>query len=133
MSSTPDNDLKDTLTNPFYAVTFADYLFRHRKLASAQEDWVLLNAKLIDDLGAKEWLEELLDALALDRETYDGHDIINPSLAVTISERLQGDHQPLVTRDQWIEANVKQIREVGPNKWLWRLLKVLETGGPEEA
>jgi hypothetical protein len=132
MSSTSEDHLSSILTNPFYAVTFVDEVFKHRKLASAHEDWVLLNAKLMNDMGIKKWLEELLDALSVSSKEYDSHDIINPSLAVMISDRLQGDHQPLVTHEQWIQANTKQIEEIGANKWLWQLLDTLETGGPKE-
>lgn len=131
MRSITEDDMGSMLANPYYAVTLQDYLFGHQKRASADEDWVLLNIKLMEDLGAKQWLEELLDVLSLDNEIYDGHDIINPSLAVHISERLRGRHEPLITREQWIQANVKQIKEVGSSNWLWRLLNALETGGPE--
>lgn len=131
MNSMPEDNLSDMLANPFYIVVFADYLFKERELITAQEDWVLLNVRLIDDLGTKEWLGELLDVLTLDPKDYDGHDIINPSLATRFSNRLKGDHEPLVTREQWIHANTKLIKEIGSNKWLWKLLETLETGGLE--
>lgn len=131
MRSITEDDMGSMLANPYYVVTLQDYLFGRQKRASADEDWVLLNVKLMEELGAKQWLEELLDVLSLSHETYDGHDIINPSLAVHISERLRGRHEPLITREQWMQANVKQIKEIGSDNWLWRLLNVLETGGPE--
>lgn len=131
MSSITEDDLSDLLANPYYAISFHDYLFSRQKPAGADEDWVLLNAKLMDDIGAEEWLIELLDALSLSAKEYDGHDIINPSLAVPFSDRLRGHHEPLATREQWVRANIKQIEEIGSNNWLWRLLDVLQTGGPE--
>ena len=73
--------------------------------------------------------KELLDALSQTRKKYDGHDALNPTLTINISDRLQGDHPPLITRDQWVQANTKLIKELGTNTWLWRLLFTLETGG----
>ncbi len=119
------------LINPFYTVTLRDYLFKDRKLSGAKEDWVLLNSKLIEDMSADKWLIEFLDAISQKSSEYDGHDIINPGHVVIVSDRLQGDHEPLVTHEAWIEANVKAMKEYGTDKWLWRLLDVLETGGPE--
>jgi len=54
----------------------------------------------------------------------------NPALTINISDRLEGDHEPLVTRELWINANEKLIKELGPETWLWRLLDTLESGGP---
>ena len=88
------------------------------------------NAHLIEDMSAEGWLDELLDVLALSRAKYDGHDIINPTLTINVSYRLQGEHPPLVTREEWVKANVKLIDELGTTAWLWLLLEVLETGGP---
>jgi hypothetical protein len=129
MNHDDEKSPKAMLANPFYAVVFASHLF-NGKTAGAKEDWVLLNVKLIEELGPKEWLNELLDALSLSRAKYDGHDIINPSLAVVISGRLQGDHPSLVERQQWLVANEKLIKELGADAWLWQLLETLETGGP---
>lgn len=129
MPSINENDAQGILVNPFNVVVFADYVFLKRTHLGPKEDWVLLNAHIIDDIGAKIWLEELLDALSQTREEYDGHDALNPTLTINISNRLQGDHPPLVTRDQWVQANAKLIDELGSSAWLWRLLDTLETGG----
>jgi hypothetical protein len=132
MNTGNDSDVEGILANPFYAVIFASHLFKKRP-ETAKEDWILLNTQLIEEIGSSTWLEEFLDVISLPDKKYDGHDIINPSLAVKISIRLQGDHPPLVKREQWIQANVKLMDELGFAKWLDRLLDVLETGGPEAA
>lgn len=126
-----EDEAGSLLINPFYAVALRDYLFKDRELSGAKEDWVLLNSKLIEDMGADKWLSELLDAVSQEPSEYDGDEIIDPGHAVIISQRLQGDHELLITREVWIGANVKAIKEYGTDKWLWRLLDVLETGGPE--
>lgn len=53
----------------------------------------------------------------------------NPVYAITISSSLSVPHEPLITRDQWVQANAKLIEEMGPILYLQRLLEVLETGG----
>lgn len=130
MSTDNAPDDKDIITNPFYAVSFASHIFR-KHTEGPKEDWVLLNAHLIKELSAKVWLSELLDVLSQSRATYDGHDAINPTIVINVSDRLQGKHEPLVTREQWIQANTSLINELGAEAWLWQLLDVLETGGPQ--
>ncbi|MGH7157812.1 MAG: hypothetical protein ACREGD_01910 [Candidatus Saccharimonadales bacterium] len=126
---TPDES-PAALANPFYVVSLQNHMFFDHKSKTAKEDWVLLNANLIDDIGAKTWLDEFLDVVSLPRAKYDGHDVIDPSITVRASDRLQGEHEPLVTRKQWIEANTKLIKELGTAEWLYLMLGVLETGGP---
>ncbi len=120
-----ENNTGDNLVNPFYAVTFASHLFSQKPITS-EEDWLLLNAGLIEDMGMDQWLEELLDVLSLPRAKYDGHDIINPSLVVTISKSLQDTHQPIVTRQEWIQANAKLAKEISAQSWLELLLNTLQ-------
>jgi hypothetical protein len=130
MEDTPDAE--NLLANPFYTVVFTSRLFEEQP-EMAHEDWVLLNAHLIEDISSKVWLEELLNVISLPSAKYEGHDIINPCLAVKVSNRLQGEHPLLVTHEQWVQANIKLMDELGSAKWLERLLGVLETGEPEAA
>lgn len=39
-------------------------------------------------------------------------------------------HEPLVSEEQWIAANVQSIKELGAEEWLKTLLAVLKSGGP---
>ncbi len=128
MNTDNTSDAKSLIINPFYTVALASHVFK-KHTEGPKEDWVAANAHLIEDMGAKVWLDELLDVLSLSRAKYDGHDIINPTLTINISDRLQGEHPPLVKREEWIAANVKLIEELGATAWLWLLLEVLETGG----
>lgn len=123
-------DVEGMLTNPFYAVTFASHLFKKHSNLGSKEDWVAANAYIMKDIGAKVWLGELLDVLSQSRAEYDGHDIINPATTINIPDRLKGDHEPLITRELWINANEKLVKEIGVETWLWRLLDMLETGRP---
>ena len=42
--------------------------------------------------------------------------LINPSYAVNISPDLAREHEPLVTQDQWIQANLRLLDEIGSRK-----------------
>lgn len=116
------------LINPVATVKITDEMFVTHKPASSKEDWVLLNAELIKSIGAPAWLNDLLDALSLSKDEYDGHEIANPALTIAISDRLRTDFTQSIEREEWIKANAKLIDDVGAAEWLWLLLEVLETG-----
>jgi hypothetical protein len=128
MSSISEDDTKGALINPYYAIVFADYLFNAPGAPPlAREDWMLANYKLIDEVGVRNWLKELLDTLS--KEPSDkSHAFVNPGEAIVLSGRLYGKHEPTVDIDTWIEANANLIKELSIEEWLWQLLKVLETG-----
>ena len=54
--------------------------------------------------------------------------VINPFYAITIAEDLTIEHEPLISREVWIEANTKLLGELGVRAWLEKLLTVLEKG-----
>jgi hypothetical protein len=56
--------------------------------------------------------------------------LINPIYAVSIDPDLVGQHEAIIPRKQWIEANRKLINEIGSEEWLTRLLAVLEGNYP---
>jgi hypothetical protein len=56
--------------------------------------------------------------------------LINPIYAVAIDPGLVGSHEPIVTKQRWIEANERLIDEIGAETWLRRLLAVLEGNYP---
>lgn len=116
------------LINPVATVKITDKMFVTHKPASSKEDWVLLNAELIKSIGAPAWLNDLLDALSLSKDEYDGHEIANPALAIAISDKLRTGFTQSIEREDWIKANAKLISEVGAAEWLWLLLEVLEAG-----
>ncbi len=57
--------------------------------------------------------------------------LINPIYAVSISPDLVGQHETIIPREQWIEANQRLINELGTEEWLKRLLAVLEGSYPK--
>lgn len=128
MESTEDN-VRDSIINPFYAVSFADYLFKPDKIALTKEDWVLANTKLVQDMSASDWLRQLTINFTTEPTENLTHMVINPCQAVVFSDRLRGEHEPTVDVTAWITANIKLMEELGTEKWLWQLLSVLETGG----
>lgn len=132
MKSDEENNVRDTFINPYYVISFANNVFSDNKLDIAKEDWVLANTKLIEDMGAREWLEQLLINLSVN-PTSDVKDlIVSPSKVIDISTRLKGKHESLVDITGWMNANVKLMKELGTGEWLWQLLKVLQTGGATE-
>lgn len=58
-----DNDMKNMLISPFYAINInPDLAIEHEPLVT-ESQWVEANLKLIDEIGAHEWLERLLAVL----------------------------------------------------------------------
>ncbi len=50
-------------TNPFYCLTVDEmYCIEHPFLVT-EEEWIKTNVNLIKEIGAKEWLESLIDNL----------------------------------------------------------------------
>lgn len=56
--------------------------------------------------------------------------LINPYYAININPDLTGEHEPLVSEPQWIQANLRLIDEIGAHEWLEHLLAVLQGAGP---
>jgi hypothetical protein len=56
-------DAEHVLINPFYAINITpDLMGEHEPLVS-EARWVATNKKLIEEIGAKAWLEKLLAVL----------------------------------------------------------------------
>lgn len=58
------NDLREMLANPYYAVVISKALSEEHEPLVSEEDWVKANAKLIEEIGSEEWLQRLLDTLS---------------------------------------------------------------------
>lgn len=56
--------------------------------------------------------------------------LINPVYVVSIDPDLVGQHEAIVSKQRWIEANTKLINEIGAEEWLRRLLAILEGDYP---
>jgi hypothetical protein len=133
MKPSSNDDAESTIINPFYAILLKEDLFDDHQLEGAKEDWALKNAQLIEEIGSRNWLNELILALSPGNKLDQVRDsIISPYTAILFSPRLKGEHEPLISREQWINANVKLMKELGTSAWLWQLLAVLETGGPRD-
>jgi hypothetical protein len=129
MKSATEDDMLGTIINPYYAIVFKGDLFGKHEIEGAKEDWVQKNAQLVQEIGSRDWLNELLLAFSADSKPDHVRDIlINPYEGIVFSQRLQGDHPPLITREMWIQANEKLMDEIGVESWLYKLLDVLETG-----
>ena len=56
--------------------------------------------------------------------------VANPFYAIEIDESLSMLHEPLISEDQWVEANVRLIEELGPEPYLRNLLSILKGNYP---
>ena len=56
--------------------------------------------------------------------------LTNPFYAIQLHPTLCVEHPPIVSREQWIAANARMIKEMGARAWLARLLDVLEGDFP---
>ena len=54
----------------------------------------------------------------------------NPFYAINISPSLAMEHEPMVSKEKWVQINARLIDEMGKEAWLEQLLSVLETGKP---
>ena len=54
----------------------------------------------------------------------------NPFYAINIDPALAEPHEPMVSEEEWIGANVNQIKELGPEAYLRNLLSVLQGNLP---
>jgi hypothetical protein len=52
--------------------------------------------------------------------------LINPFYCIQFDEDLSMEHEPLISEELWISANIKMIREIGIESWLQGLLQVLQ-------
>lgn len=62
MKITKKNAVK-ILINPFYAINIHESLVGDHVSMVSESEWIKTNKKLIDDIGAENWLEMLLDIL----------------------------------------------------------------------
>jgi len=56
--------------------------------------------------------------------------IANPFYAINIDEGLALPHEPLISEDDWIMANVRLIQELGAEAYLRNLLSILKGNYP---
>lgn len=52
--------------------------------------------------------------------------IANPFYAIEFDPVLTAQHEPIISEDQWIAANVQLIIELGPEPYLRNLLTILK-------
>ncbi len=56
--------------------------------------------------------------------------IANPFYAINIDDGLTMPHEPLISEDDWVKANVGLINELGPEPYLRNLLSILKGNYP---
>lgn len=55
----------------------------------------------------------------------------NPFYAINIDPMLAEPHEPLISEDEWIAANMREIEEQGAEAYLRNLLSVLKGNYPK--
>lgn len=122
-----EDEIREIILNPYYAVNLKDALFTDNDPKFAKEDWVLKNANLMSEIGIKTWLEKLLVVLSEETQVAKTDSIMNPALVIAIAETYKGAHEPIVSRSMWVEANQKSIEDSGSESWLSRFLDTLQS------
>jgi hypothetical protein len=56
--------------------------------------------------------------------------VANPFYAINVDEGLALPHEPLISEDDWVKANVGLIEELGPEAYLRNLLSILKGNYP---
>jgi hypothetical protein len=56
--------------------------------------------------------------------------VADPFYAINIDQGLALPHEPMMGEGDWIKANVKLIRELGPGPYLRNLLSILKGNYP---
>lgn len=110
--------VKAMLVNPFYAINISP---KHADIAVthiSNEMWIDHSAGLIREKGAQAWLDAFLAQLESNQPNEN-------LLPFPVAPALCFPHEPLVTRDEWIQLNTRMIEESGPKDWLRRVIMVL--------
>ena len=62
-SKTLEKHVARVFVNPFYAIQINSLFMRTNGVLRSKKQWISTNEKLIDEMGKKEWLKLLLEAL----------------------------------------------------------------------
>jgi hypothetical protein len=54
----------------------------------------------------------------------------NPFYAITFDPSLFIDHEPIISKEQWVQANVRMIEQMGAEAYVRQLLEILEGNYP---
>ena len=114
------------LANPFYAITVAPQLVQEHPLDMSDEQWMQSNALLVQDMGADQWLAQVLDFLQNGDVSLLADPRMNPRHAVNIAPIFAQDHEPMMSQETWVQSNVLSIQEMSVERWLMQWLNILE-------
>ena len=56
-------NIKEMFANPYYAINISPWLVTAHEPMVTKEQWIKVNAKLIEEIGREEWLKQLLAVL----------------------------------------------------------------------
>ncbi|MES9539212.1 hypothetical protein [Actinomadura sp. NPDC000600] len=94
----------------------------------------LWKAASVGEYGAVELLlhADPADGVHGDGKQWVASDIarltVNPIYAIEIDPQLASPHEPIVSEEEWVAANLRMIADVGPEAFLRTLLHVLKGG-----
>jgi hypothetical protein len=118
-----EKDVEQLLISPFTTVTVALALTEEHEPPLSTDDWIKVNASLMNNLGAEAWLTQMLNIL---EGKEGGSEQISPYNVINIDPRFAFDHASIVPRATWIGANAKLIPQLGGEQWLKTFLDILE-------
>lgn len=116
--------IQGIIMNPFYAIIIAPEFVEEHIPFMSDEEWVKVNASLIQEIGAEKWLTQLLDVL--EGSTAAEKEGINPFNAINIDSMYAAEHPPAWRKEQWVQGNVTLLSQLGTEQWLTQFLAVLE-------
>ena len=114
------------LANPFYAMTVAPQLVQEHALEMSDEQWVQTNAHLMQDMGAEQWLAQVLAFLQSGDVSRLSDPRMNPCHAVIMAPIFCDEHVPIVSQPMWEQSSGRLMQEMGVESWLMQLLTILE-------
>ena len=122
-----EEDIERILVDPFSSLTIASELIKEHDPSITTDTWIQVNAALIQDIGAQAMLEQVANVLE-GKGTMDTP--INPYSVINIDPRFAIEHEPIISREEWIRANAMLMPQRRTERWLRLFLDILEGGIP---
>jgi hypothetical protein len=116
------DDVLRIVVNPFYTLTVAAALVDDHEPRMSEDEWIATNSSALEQ-DPLAWLRRLLRLLQKSELTDDR---MNPYHAVVIAPIFAAEHETLIAEDDWLQANVLTVAQVGASMWLATLVRVLQ-------
>jgi len=116
------------LVSPFYAIQIHRSFSRAHPYVMSETSWVASNARAIEEMRPRRWLEALVSVLKQER-TAEALEpplaVADPYPAITVHRMMCEEHEAIIGESDWLDANTRLLQEEG-KVWLNNLLSVLK-------